>query len=76
MGDVIDINSKLNGPDADCVWTDMNGIKWYKFDCSYDFEKPYSFTIWATSMENAKERLSAIQSNGRVDGQVLSEVPE
>jgi hypothetical protein len=65
--------TKLNAPDADQVYVDDDGVKWFKFGVDYTDQRArtMSFPIWATSLEDAQERLSLIKDNSRIYGQII-----
>jgi hypothetical protein len=79
MSDIIDFtkeHDKRHGPDSEHVYIDGAGVKWFKFSCTYKSLTDMSFYIWATSFEDAEDRLEKIKNTAVVDGQVYAEIPE
>lgn len=75
MSEVIDINSRLNGPDQSCVWTDEEGRKWFKYSVAYNVgDANFSFAIWALNAEDAEYRISELKKTALFEGQILGEI--
>lgn len=74
---IIDLNEELkkrNGADSEHVYVDADGVKWFKYLCDYEHnKKKLSFFIWATSLDDADDKLYAIIDSGEIVGQVLHE---
>lgn len=59
-----------NAPDSDCIYED-GGVTWYKYSVSYvDGDREFSFSIWATSFDDAERRLKLPM---KIHGQIISE---
>lgn len=78
MSDPIDFQNahdKKHGPDAEFVYQDDRGQRWFKFTCSYkDEQDEYSFEIWALNAEDAQRRMVLISQSGKVGGQLFHEI--
>ncbi len=75
---VVDLTArrdKLNGPDADLVYMDDDGVLWYKYGVEYKDQrgKTMTFHLWAQSFDDAKARLQLLGENGWVYGQIISD---
>lgn len=66
---------KANAPDEEQTYVDEGGVKWFKYGVDYKDQRGarMSFYIWATSLEDANERLESIKANACVYGQIISE---
>lgn len=78
MSNVLDLNARLakaNAPDSNQTYVDGDGVTWLKFGVEYKDQRgrTMTFDIWATSSEDAGERLQLIKENGKVYGQILHE---
>jgi hypothetical protein len=57
------------------VYTDEDGML-FKYVCSYTYKgEEHAFTLWASSREEAGERLRAIGESGMVNGKLIKELP-
>jgi hypothetical protein len=57
------ITAALQSPDNDFVWIASDDTIWFAFDCKYSFAgRDYVFRIWATSSDDAAQRLAAIKA--------------
>lgn len=65
-------------PDSEQTYTDANGVKWFKYGVEYTDQRgrTMSFELWAKSFADADRRLEQIANNGRVSGQIYSQVKE
>lgn len=70
---------KPDQPDAEhtCIIAkDGAPEKWFKFSVAFDDGgSEFTFTIWATSHEEAARRVQCIRETARVEGQVFAEIP-
>lgn len=76
---ILDITGRIaqkDRPDEDQIYTDEEGVEWFKYSCSYKTgtDTSFSFYIWATDNEDAKSRLEAIKQFSKVDGRIYSSV--
>ncbi len=50
--------------------------KWKRYACSYRYQdREYAFTIPARTEIEASNRMRCIGNNGRIDGELIAEVP-
>lgn len=77
MADVISIEAARaawNAPDANCISTDSEGRRIYRFAVSYRHnDRRYSVDIWARSSEDAVQHVAAMRASLLLDGQIISE---
>jgi len=71
---ISDFSAKKNAPDPQCTFIDDDNITWFEYTYSYKDERQrkMSFTLWATSVNDAKERLASLKANAQLDGQLIS----
>lgn len=76
--DLAAYKEKLNAPDADQVYVDADGVSWFKFGIEYTDGRGKTMTsdLWALSLDDAHDRLALLKDNGRVYGQIVSEIQE
>ena len=76
MADVISmkvVRAARNAPDADCVSTDSEGRRLYRFAVIYRHnDRRYSVDIWAHSFEDAARHVAAMRTSLLLDGQIIS----
>lgn len=74
MADIInfhDLWQSKNGPDAEFKFQDDKGLLWYTYVASFEFgPDTFTFTFWATDIDDAAEKLKALRANAKLDGQV------
>ncbi|QDV34987.1 hypothetical protein [Tautonia plasticadhaerens] len=64
--------------DADCVFTDGYGVRWFKYEFKYPHRRPegsladFAFDIWATSDQDAAERLASIKASAKIQGRIVT----
>lgn len=64
-----------NNPNKEHTYIDEFGLTWFEFTCSYKYEGvDFVFSIWATSKENASDRIVELKRSALVDGQILAEI--
>lgn len=81
MPDLIDLaaeRNKRDAPDPQFVRTDDFGRPMYAYSVRYatmDGKQWGGVTIWAYDFAEALRRMEAIRASGKVDGQLMAEVP-
>lgn len=58
-------------------FVDSKGVLWNRYLVDYmdDNQKTMGVEIWATSFEDAQDRIQAVGANGYVVGVLLEEIP-
>lgn len=77
----INLESELGGtvrPDPEHVCI-VNGQEWFEFEASYTDAvsgKPFSFSFWALSFDDAKRRIECMRDTVHVTSQIYATYPE
>ncbi len=75
MTNIVDLDEIRNKPDADCVWADEGGVKWFKFSAEFFHDgKNWGFFIWARDFTDAESRIQSIKATVALGGQIFSEI--
>lgn len=80
MPDLIDLaaeRNKRDAPDPQFVRTDDCGRPMYCYSVRYamDGKQWGGVKIWAYDFDEALRRMEAIRATGKIDGQLMAEVP-
>lgn len=69
---IVKNKQKIDKPESQYFHIDQNGVEWFVFTCSYtdEQEKPFGFTFWATSFDDANARLKSLKENAAITGQL------
>jgi len=78
MTNIIDFQEMLlkkDGVDKSSEYTDDSGVVWGKYTCAFTHKNiKFAFEIWATSFDDADDKICAIIDNGEVVGRILEEI--
>ena len=72
MDNVLDFKPKhADNSEIPPVYVGDDGTRWYEYMLTYRFNnQEYCFEIWATSDEDARQRLNTIKSNVKMAGKI------